>query len=286
LDAEPHDRRVSRGRRSLELILDGVMRPRDWAARLCYSLGLQGHVRATETTVRLGRPASAPPLRIGFASDFHAGPSTHRPLLQRACELLAEFNPDVVLLGGDFVSVRASYVGRLAPHLAKIRPPLGMYGVLGNHDLRANRTEVVAALEAAGVTMLTNQCARLPAPHDDVTICGLDDPTHGEPSAERAIDRAPGNRIIVMHSPDGLLAIGDRDFGLALCGHTHGGQIATPAGRAIVLPRGKLSRQYASGPFTLDGGRQLIVSRGVGCSTVPVRMFADPEVHLITVDGV
>jgi predicted MPP superfamily phosphohydrolase len=218
---------------------------------------------------------------VAFASDFHAGPTTDPRLLAAACRALRAFEPDVLLLGGDFVSVRASYIDLLAPLLADIPAPLGKFGVLGNHDLRANRSEVVRALEAAGVRMITNDRVTLAAPFDDVTVCGLDDPTRGTPRADLAMDGASGTRIVLMHSPEGLESIEDRPFDLAVCGHTHGGQVAFPGGRPVLVPGGHLNRKYCSGSFTLgDRTRHLLVSRGVGCSTIPVRLFAAPEVHL------
>ncbi len=283
------ERRSSRSRRSLELILDGLFRPGHWAAALTYRVGLQGALRGVETVIEVAtRAAAAPPLKLAFASDFHAGPTTDPKRLEEACRALAEFAPDVLLLGGDFVSVRAGYIDQLAPLLADIPAPYGKFAVLGNHDLRANYPVVIRWLERFGVEMLTNRHAQLPAPFADVAICGLDDATLGHPNAILGIDPTVGTRIVLMHSPDGLRAIGDRDFDLALCGHTHGGQIAWPSGRPVLIPGGDLNRQYASGVFKLGppGKRTLLVSRGVGCSTLPVRLFAGPEVHLVVVRGV
>ena len=285
-DRGERDRRIERNRRRLEFILDSVFRPGDWAARLFHALGLQGEIRPSTTTLQIrgahGTPSHRAPLRIAFASDFHAGSTTHSQLLTDSCDALAAFRPDVLLLGGDFVSVRASYIERLAPLLAAIDVPLGKFGVLGNHDLRADHRFVVAELERAGVRMLTNRHVTLPPPFDDITLCGLDDPTRGNPRADRALDGVSGTRIVLMHSPEGLESIGDRRFDLALCGHTHGGQIASPWGRAMVVPGGYLNRVYASGWFEIGSHepRMLLVSRGVGCSTIPIRVFAAPEVHL------
>jgi predicted MPP superfamily phosphohydrolase len=183
------------------------------------------------------------------------------------------------------VSVRAAYVDRLAPLLANIRAPYGKFGVLGNHDLRADHALVVKHLEHAGVRMITNRHVTLNAPFDDITICGLDDPTRGSPRADLALDGAPGTRIVLMHSPEGLAAIGDRPFDLAFAGHTHGGQVALPWGTPVLVPGGTLNRRYCSGAFRLDDAptRWLLVSRGVGCSTIPIRAFAPPEVHLCTI---
>src|SRR5262245_50211702 len=67
------------------------------------------------------------PLRIAFASDFHAGPTTPSQLLDTAVERLVEAQPDVLLLGGDFVSVRAADARALVARLGTIPAPLGRY---------------------------------------------------------------------------------------------------------------------------------------------------------------
>ena len=290
------DRRLTRARRTLEFALDELFRPGNWAASAAYRLGLQGRVHVSTTVVHAPRSVEAAtagttsiatdrlPLRMAFASDFHAGPTTSARTLEMACEALAVLEPHVLLLGGDFVSVRANDIDRVTPLLEAIPAPLGKFAVLGNHDLRANYRVIVERLERAGVTMLTNARSTLALPFDDVTICGLDDALRGDPRADEAMDGAPesGTRIVLMHAPGSLHAIGDRSFDLALCGHTHGGQIKLPWGKAIVVPEGRLNRQYQAGNYALppDGARRLLVSRGVGCSLLPLRLFAGPEVHL------
>ena len=261
-----------------------MFRPANWAATLAHRVGLQGRVRSSHASFALRAPAarSRPPLRIAFASDFHAGATTHHDILTDACHALAGFRPDVLLLGGDFVSVRASYIDRLAPLLANIEAPFGKLAVLGNHDLRADHALVVKELEGAGIRMIKNDRITLAAPFDDITICGLDDPTRGEPHAGLAMDGVDGIRIVLMHSPEGLTAIGERRFDLAFAGHTHGGQVALPSGRPVLVPGGHLNRVYCSGIFHIGSNPAgtLLVSRGVGCSTIPLRLFAAPEVHL------
>jgi predicted MPP superfamily phosphohydrolase len=279
------DRRLERSRRTVEFILDGVFRPFGWAAALSYRLGLQGRIRPNVVELSLrGESATAArrPLRLAFASDFHAGATTDPRQLAEACDALAALSPDVLLLGGDFVSVRAAYIDHLAEHLARVPAPLGKFAVLGNHDMRADVARVEAGLRAAGVRMVTNAHVRLPAPFADIHICGIDDPTRGDPRADLAMDDVTGTRIVLMHSPDGLAAIGDRSFALALCGHTHGGQVVLPWGTPLFVPGGALNRRYCSGRFAVGASAEgtLLVSHGVGCSTIPVRLFAAPEVHL------
>lgn len=293
--AEPSskDRRIDRARRSVENLLDEIFRPKNWAATVAYFLGLQGRLELREETFvvsddRDQNAAARPPLRAAFASDFHAGSTTHHRLLDSACDALARFEPHVVLLGGDFVTMRAASIHRLAKRLEAVSAPCGKFAVLGNHDLRANRTIIVAALQDAGIRVLANESAPLPPPYSDIAICGLEDATRGQPHADRALNTSAAKRIVLMHSPEGLHAIGDRSFDLALCGHTHGGQIALPWGTPVVVPPGRLNRQFHKGRYELHrdrtiegrGSRALLVSGGVGCSTIPVRLFAAPEVHL------
>jgi uncharacterized protein len=280
------DRRLLTARHSLELLLDGVLRPGHWAARLARLAGLQRSPAVSRFVVETPTlPAGMPPLRIAFASDFHAGATTHPALFARALEAIRAEAPHLVLFGGDFVTVRASYVRELRPLLDELDPPLGKFAVLGNHDLRAHRPTLLAALADANVRLLANTQTRLPPPFEGVTVCGLDDPIRGRPDPAAALDGATAARIVLMHAPDGLLSLGARPFCLAFCGHTHGGQIALPGGRPIVVPAGRLSRTYARGRFDLGEGRTLIVSRGVGCSTVPFRAFARSEVVSVVLRG-
>lgn len=269
-------------------MLDRFFRPQRWAARLSNALGLQGGPPSEidSHVVTVTRSDDAPPLRIAFASDFHSGASTDVSILEGACDAIAQIAPDVLLLGGDFVSVRGDDIHPLATLLADLKVPLGKFAVLGNHDLRSNSRIVTKALEEADVRVLDNEVVRLAAPHNDVAIIGLDDPIRGNPDGD-IMDGVAGVRIVLMHAPDGLLAIGDRDFDLAVCGHTHGGQIALPGGVMPYLPSGKLSRAYARGLYRIgdDEDRTLIVSRGVGCSTVPFRVLCSSQVHLITLEA-
>ncbi len=256
-----------------------------WPARLARLVGLQGRFGVSSHTLPVSATRrTAPPIRIGFVSDLHAGPATHPRLVADACRALAQAKPDLLLLGGDFVSFHARHVNRLVPLLRAIDAPLGKFAVLGNHDLLADDGYIVERLGAADVRVLVNENARLPSPHDDVWICGLDNTEEGTPDGGAAFAGVGGIRLVLMHSPDGLRAVGDRPFAAAFCGHTHGGQFWA-GDRALVHFSGPLSRKYIrGGVFHLGAGSGgvLLVSRGIGCGNLPLRKGADPEVHVCT----
>ena len=258
----------------------------DWGIRLGRLLGTPADVRVVRHTILLDRyPAGAPPLRIGFASDFHAGPTTDPRLLARAFAALIAAAPDLILLGGDFVSLEAGDVDCISSELAGLKAPLGCYAVLGNHDHWTSARHIEQCLEDTGIEVLTNRNIRLPPPFDSIWLCGLDDHWHGRPDAAATFNGADGVRILLMHAPSGLLDLRPHRFDLALSGHTHGGQIALPGGRPLLLPHGELSGVYPRGRFETAAGT-LVVSVGLGCSVLPVRLFADPEILLCDVRGV
>ena len=251
-----------------------------WVGEWMAALGLQGRVGVT--TWRETVPGLAAPLRVAFASDFHAGPLTSRRHLDAAVAALAGLSPDLLLLGGDFVSGRAVWAREVIHDLAALRPPLGTFAVLGNHDLWSDFDELEVLLLASHVEMLTNRAVRLPAPFDAITLCGLDDNLSGLPDPT-AIAAAEGYRLLLIHSPSGLRDLGGARVDLALAGHTHAGQICLPGGIPIVMPTGEGVRRLHYGRFDprATGNGTLIVSRGVGYSGLPLRAFAPPEVVLL-----
>jgi len=252
-------------------------------ARWSHRLGLHGRLHIARHTVELSAALPMPaPLLIAFASDFHAGPQTHPDLFTNLVDELIGLRPDVVLLGGDYVSSRARFIDVLAMELRRLRPPLGIYAVLGNHDWWTDDQHIVAALQNAGVNVLINRNCQLPEPFGAVSICGIDDPWTGNADAVSTFAGARPVRIFLTHSPDGLLLLKQERFDVAFAGHTHGGQIAFRNGTQIVTAGGPLSRKYGRGEFQISDNGTLIVSLGIGCSNVPVRINADSEVILCT----
>jgi len=269
-------------RRSLDALGRAVYRS-DWGARLAYAAGLQGRLHVDRPHFENSRVNGSRGLRVAFASDFHAGPLTHPHLFETMVAAIAEFEPDLVFLGGDYVSLNESDIEALLRPLRRLQPPLGVFAVLGNHDLWLEDAAIVDALRGAGVDVLVNESRRLETPLGPVALYGMDEPHCGDPKPPPPSVHGLVLSLVLMHSPLGLRFLDGVGFDVAFCGHTHGGQVALPGGVPVVLPRGSGERRYARGQFVVsDSGARLLTSRGVGMSEVPLRLWAPSEIHLCT----
>jgi predicted MPP superfamily phosphohydrolase len=265
-----------------------------WPARVWSLIPGATRVRCLMHALPLaGRAPHRPPLRVGFVSDLHLGPTTPLKLVEHAFEQLRAARLDVLALGGDYVFLGAS--DRKLEHLERLVaavPAPTKVAVLGNHDYWARPERMVEAFDRAGAHVLVDHGLRLPPPHDDVGLIGLDDPlTSGHvfdaPRARRAMTRAlsavqgAASVIAVCHSPDALPAVRGRGVSLLLAGHTHGGQVALPGHRPLVMPS-HVGKAFPHGLHALEEGLSLFVSRGLGTSMVPMRTWAPEDLAVFT----
>jgi hypothetical protein len=250
-----------------------------WPARLWKFCPASSRVAAAQHSLRI-LPAGAAALRLVFLSDLHIGPTTAHETLERAFELARQARPDVLILGGDYLYLSATErkLRALERRIAAVPASLKL-AVLGNHDHWSGTRAIAAALGRAGAVLLDNDAIALRGPHAGIAFVGVDDPGSGCPDYDAAFSACGDGtvRIGVCHSPDGAPHFADRGVALLLCGHTHGGQIATPLG-APYLP-GRLGRRYPHGLHDV-GGMQLFVSRGIGGVSLPVRTWAPPDVGI------
>ena len=246
-------------------------------------------VRLIRHRVQLANyPHNAPPLKIGFISDLHYGPTSGRSAARQAWTLLRDAQPDLLLLGGDFLYADERGLPTLMRELQRwkhIAPPAGMYAVMGGHDHLTGTQTLATCLEACDVRVLRNDAAELPYPWHDVWVAGCDAVKNGDPQAELAVSGVPRGAATIMlsHSPEVCQYDVLKQCGLTLCGGTHGGQVAKPGGEPIWMPT-EWGKQYPAGLFR-HAGNWVFVSRGVGTVGVPVRLFAPPDVALFEIVG-
>lgn len=228
-------------------------------------------------------PKGQRPLRILLATDLHVrNVGASRARMERVVDRIDALHPDLILLGGDFVGGEVQdrpelYVHAALAPLKRLRAPLGVIAVLGNHDHWSQAPLIRDALRDAHIRILTNSAATV----GPLVIGGLDDhyTHHARLNAtEAAMAARQGVRILLAHSPD-VFAFERLPIGLTLVGHTHCGQVAVPFYGPIVTATA-LGRNFACGVVRI-GDRTLVVSGGIGTSDIPIRLFAPPDIWLI-----
>ncbi|MCJ7595795.1 MAG: metallophosphoesterase, partial [Desulfobacterales bacterium] len=250
--------------------------------------------------VRLNRlPPMFDGLKVGQITDIHAGPLVSQAQLRMGVDLLQAARPDLVALTGDFVSgatkiLRTSYGGFNQRHydycleeLSKIRAPLGVFAVLGNHDFWSGTEvaeKIVAGLEQIGVRVLRNEAVFLEREAERLYLVGVDDYWEGSYNLAQSLRGIPEDscRILLSHNPDVNedIDLSRSRIDCVISGHTHGGQIVLPLIGAPYLPS-PFGQKYRAG-LVSDGERRTYVSRGLGVFFVPVRLNCPPEVTLLT----
>ncbi len=236
----------------------------------------QSDLGITRQPVGLGDwPLALDGLTVGFLTDIHRSSTVSRALVDRAVESMLSLRPDLVVLGGDYVSfAERTYVDSVAESLARLRAPHGVFAVLGNHD---DDRFVPAALTRAGIQVLKDDRTRLTVSGQALDLVGVRYWTRRLDEIAPLVDRTQPARLLLAHDPRRLREAVALGFPLVLAGHTHGGQVVLPGLGAVA------ARKFpaASGLVSQDG-TQLFVSRGVGTVYLPVRYRCPPEVVLVT----
>jgi hypothetical protein len=214
-------------------------------------------------------------LRVGLLTDLHRSHAVSHEMAAAAVELLLAERPDIIMLGGDYVTWGdRRFVGAAAEALAPLAAPHGVFAVLGNHD---DDKDMPAALTARGVTVLKDARTRLQVSGVPLDIAGIRFWTRRAADIARVVNGAAADLILLAHTPSRLPEAAALSIPLVLSGHTHGGQIVLPGLGAVA------AREF---PVVEGIGRResttIFVSRGVGTMYIPVRVNCPPEVALLT----
>ena len=220
-------------------------------------------------------------IKIVFAADFHIAPyKWEKWRLQRIIETINAQNPDLVILGGDYVNRHdkksTMNPNNIALFLQQIKAP--KVAVLGNHDSYYGKIDVKKSLENASIIVLDNQNIKLNLHNQDIYISGVSDYDTDNPDMQKALKNAGKPLIFVSHSPDAFANLnGAAD--IAFAGHTHGGQIILPFFGALVHNI-QNAKKYTYG-LIYEHDKPLIISSGLGTSVIPVRFNNYPEIVVV-----
>ena len=269
------------------------------AAGLSVAVGIQGaaqvgyaarheplRVLLEKRLIRIPKlPGAFDGFRIALFSDIHLYPFTPIQVVSDAVALANSFQPDLVILAGDFVWHDVEAVFDLVPVLSRLNSTAGTFAVLGNHDHRKGPQIVTQALNQAGIRLLTNDGIILQRGNDSIYLAGIDSAWGGAPEPDAAWQNRRGDlaTIVAVHEPDYIKDLVVRfPVDLQLSGHSHGGQVRLPIVGPLILP--PMGLVYDMGLYRV-GEAQVYTTRGIGTIHINARFNCPPEVTALTLQA-
>ena len=244
----------------------------------------------TYTIVSNRLPNSFSGFRIAQVSDLHNAQMGDGN--EKILALLRETEPDIIVITGDMVDsydTNISIALRFAEDAMQIAP---CYYVTGNHEARITEyKDLKTGLESAGVVVLENERVELERNSETVMLIGVDDPSFqtdyltGDSaivmsSALNGLAGSDTYTILLSHRPELFDTYVASRVDLVFSGHAHGGQFRLPFLGGVIAPNQGLFPKYDSGLFT-QGDTNMLVSRGIGNSIIPIRFNNRPEIIVV-----
>ena len=235
-------------------------------------------------------------LSITVVADLHAGgPNMGLERVRQVVDAAQALNSDLIVILGDYFATH-KFITEVVPHqawaaeLARLKARLGVYAILGNHDWWFDIKGVRSALAGVRIPVMENDAVLINNRGRRFWLAGLGDQIayklgHGR---FRGVDDLPGTLkritsndpvIMLVHEPDIFTQMPPR-VALTLAGHTHGGQIVFPMIPPLWVPS-EYGARFAYGHI-VEEDRHMIVSGGLGCSNVPLRLGVPPEIVRVT----
>jgi len=239
------------------------------------------------TAVEFQHEAVAPALdgvKIVFVSDLHMR-SNEQNKLRELVNQINQLNPDLILLGGDFVngSGDSMAITDLLNELQQLSAPLGVYAVPGNHEYRRGFDDIYSAFCNSKIRMLIDQNVSLRTANGGaINLIGLDyqiNPAHRQ-NTERLKKLFSDNNfnLVFTHTPEDFAYLSSKAH-LTLAGHTHGGQVNIPFFGSIINPAFGRNLNYG---IKKSGSKTMFVSGGISSAYQTCRLAMLPEIVVIT----
>lgn len=234
-------------------------------------------------------------IKIAQLSDMHSKP------FHKAVDKLKTIRPDVIMITGDFINDHGKNKDKMleiGKELLSIAP---VFYITGNHERRLDYFDkLMTELRNLGFTVLLNDISEEIIKNNRLAILGLDENQADfedykarkngtfvykdmKPYFDK-LEKSSGFKIVLSHFPENFETVKENNysqynFDLQLSGHAHGGQFILPFVGPVFSPGQGLFPKYARGSF--GEKPKLIVSRGLGNSEFPLRLFNHPEINII-----
>jgi len=257
--------------------------------------------RIKKLTLKLPNlPKSFDGIRIGQLSDIHSGSFWNKTAVKGGVEMLMNEKPDLIFFTGDLVNNETAEVKNYIPIFEKIKAPLGVFSITGNHDYgdyhpweskeakRKNFSDLIEAHKLLGYDLLMNEHRMIEQGGDKLAIIGIENWGAGRFSKYGKLDQAYSGtdeataKILLSHDPtswDAIVRPNHKDIDLTLSGHTHGFQFGVEIANFKWSPVQYIYKQW--GGLYQEDNQYLYVNRGFGYLGYPGRIGMPPELTII-----
>lgn len=226
-------------------------------------------------------PSGFDGMRIVQVSDLHDAVfgNQQKKLVQK----VKTANPDVIFITGDLVDSNRYNLEQSLQAVRQFVKLADVYYVLGNHEVATNKVnEIYEALSSLGVHVMANTSTVLERNGERLSIVGIEDPLMGMETNDMlamATAYIPQDRLTLLlaHRPEFFDVYVDHEIDVVFSGHAHGGQVRIPGVGGLVAPGQGLLPKYTAGIYERNA-TSMVVSRGLGNSSVPYRIFNLPEI--------
>lgn len=232
--------------------------------------------------------------KILHISDLH-----NKDFYGRLTNIINDINPDIIVITGDLIDRRKTNLDVAKGFIKEIVKIAPTYYVSGNHEQLSNHyIELKEILKNSNVTNVDNRYTTISIEDSEIGLMGIADPAINRkennnfvgknPSYMRSsLDKLNKNinsdfNILLSHRPEQFDVYKEFGLDLVFSGHVHGGQIRIPLIGGILAPDQGFFPKYSQGMHT-EGSTSMVVSRGLGNSLFPFRVFNRPEVVVVMI---
>ncbi|MCZ8535080.1 metallophosphoesterase [Psychrobacillus psychrodurans] len=240
-------------------------------------------IQTTEISVESDRvPTSFDGVKILQISDLHD--ATFGENQEKLVKKVKKTDPDLIFITGDLIDSNRYNLDQSLELVRQIVDLAPIYYVTGNHEIATNDIENIKnSLTELGVNVLSNEEQIIEHKGEDIRIIGIEDPLNGI-LVNEALSQFEENdlfTLVLSHRPETFQDYVDYKMDVVFSGHAHGGQFRLPGLGGLVAPGQGLFPSYTAGMYS-ENNTHMIVSRGLGNSAIPVRIFNSPEIVVVT----
>ena len=230
-------------------------------------------------------PSSFDGMRIVQVSDLHDALFGENQ--EKLVKKVKASKPDAIFITGDLIDSNRYNLDQSLQAVKQFIQLADVYYVLGNHEVATNKVdEIYEVLSSLGVHVMANESTVLERDGERLAIVGIEDPLMGTTSKkmlENATADIPQDmfKLLLAHRPEMFDAYVASSMDFVFSGHAHGGQIRLPSIGGLFAPGQGMLPKYTAGIYGQDT-TTMVVSRGLGNSSVPYRIFNLPEIVVVT----